>query len=149
MPTLLLIGLSNLFGIQILVPMDKELVVVHSVSLGAVTNLVLNSILIPIYGVSGAAIGTLVAEFLVTIYQAFYLRDFLSKIIYPLDYIKLLLSAIIAGGVSLLITFIISINNNFFELVISFIVFSFMYFITLVVVREKTFLSVVENFKRN
>ena len=149
MPTLLLIGLSNLFGIQILVPMDKELVVVHSVSLGAVTNLVLNSILIPIYGVSGAAIGTLVAEFLVTIYQAFYLRDFLSKIFYPVDYIKILLSAIIAGGVSSLISFLISINNNFFELVISFIMFSFVYFITLVVVREKTFLSIIESFKRN
>ena len=109
----------------------------------------MNSILIPIYGVSGAAIGTLVAEFLVTIYQAFYLRDFLSKIIYPVDYTKILLSAIIAGGVSLLISFLISINNNFFELVISFIVFSFVYFITLVVVREKTFLSIIESFKRN
>ena len=149
MPTLLLIGLSNWFGIQILVPMDRELVVVHSVSLGAVTNLVLNSILIPIYGVSGAALGTLIAEFLVTIYQAFYLRDFLSKIIYPVDYTKILLSAIIAGGVSSLISFLISINNNFFELVISFIVFSFVYFITLVVVREKTFLSIIESFKRN
>lgn len=149
MPTLLLIGLSNLFGIQILVPMDRELVVVHSVSLGAVTNLVLNSILIPIYGVSGAALGTLVAEFLVTIYQAFYLRDFLSKIIYPVDYMKILLSAIIAGGVSSLISFLISINNNFFELVISFIVFGLMYFITLIVLREKTFLSIIESFKRN
>ncbi|MCE2228679.1 oligosaccharide flippase family protein, partial [Streptococcus thermophilus] len=149
MPTLLLIGLSNLFGIQILVPMDRELVVVHSVSLGAVTNLVLNSILIPIYGVSGAALGTLVAEFLVTIYQAFYLRDFLSKIIYPVDYMKILLSAIIAGGVSSLISFLISINNNFFELVISFIVFGLMYFITLIVFREKTFLSIIESFKRN
>ena len=149
MPTLLLIGLSNLFGIQILVPMDRELVVVHSVSLGAVTNLVLNSILIPIYGVSGAALGTLIAEFLVTIYQAFYLRDFLSKIIYPVDYMKILLSAIIAGGVSSLISFLISINNNFFELVISFIVFGLMYFITLIVFREKTFLSIIESFKRN
>ena len=129
--------------------MDKELVVVYSVSLGAVTNLVLNSILIPIYGVSGAAIGTLVAEFFVTIYQAFYLRDFLSKIIYPVDYMKILLSAIIAGGVSSLITFFISINNNFFELVISFIVFSFMYFISLIVIREKTFLSTIESFMRN
>lgn len=149
MPTLLLIGLSNLFGIQILVPMDRELVVVHSVSLGAVTNLVLNSILIPIYGVSGAALGTLIAEFLVTIYQAFYLRDFLSKIIYPVDYMKILLSAIIAGGVSSLISFLISINNNFFELVISFIVFGLMYFITLIVFRDKTFLSIIESFKRN
>ena len=62
---------------------------------------------------------------------------------------KILLSAIITGGVSSLISFLISINNNFFELVISFIVFGLMYFITLIVLREKTFLSIIESFKRN
>ena len=67
MPTLILIGLSNLFGIQILIPLGKEKKVLFAEILGAITDLILNAILIPPLGAKGAAIGTLAAEAVVTV----------------------------------------------------------------------------------
>lgn len=69
MPTLLFIGLSNILGIQILVPIGGEKVVLWSEIGGAVTDLILNALLIPRMGAAGAAIGTLAAEFVVVAYQ--------------------------------------------------------------------------------
>lgn len=62
MPTVLLIGLTNIMGIQTLVPLGKEKVVLKSEIAGAITDLALNLILIPNFRAAGAAAGTLAAE---------------------------------------------------------------------------------------
>ena len=67
MPTLLFIGLTNIMGIQMLVPLGKEKYVLYSEIAGAIVDLVLNAILIPFMGAAGAAIGTLAAEAVVWI----------------------------------------------------------------------------------
>lgn len=69
MPTLILIGLSNVTGVQILVPTGKGIYVLYSEIAGAVTDLILNAILIPVIQSSGATIGTLVAEVVVLMVQ--------------------------------------------------------------------------------
>ena len=65
MPTLILIGASNVLGIQMLVPLGKEQTVLYSEVTGAIVDVILNAILIPQYGASGAAVGTLIAELVV------------------------------------------------------------------------------------
>lgn len=72
MPTILLIGLTNIIGIQILVAMGRGKNTLYSVLAGAVTDLILNIILIPKYGAIGAAIGTLIAEIVVLLVQYHY-----------------------------------------------------------------------------
>lgn len=69
MPTLLLIGVSNITGIQILVPMGQEKVVLHSEVAGAVTDLIFNAALIPYFRAAGAAAGTVAAEAVVLVWQ--------------------------------------------------------------------------------
>lgn len=69
MPTLILIGFSNLCGIQILVPLGLEKKVLYSELVGAVTDIAVNLCLIPSMGAEGAAIGTLIAEAVVLLYQ--------------------------------------------------------------------------------
>lgn len=69
MPTLLLIGMTNVMGIQILVPLGREQLVLYSEIAGAVVDLVANAVLIPQYASTGAAIGTLLAELVVWIVQ--------------------------------------------------------------------------------
>ena len=69
MPTLILIGFSNICGIQILVPLGLEKHVLYSEVLGAVTDICINSRLIPSMGAKGAAVGTLAAEAVVLLYQ--------------------------------------------------------------------------------
>ncbi len=86
MPTLLFIGLTNIMGLQMLVPMGKEKYVMSSEIVGAVVDLILNASLIPIFGASGAAIGTVVAEFAVWIVQFLCLRDYIKQIYSNINY---------------------------------------------------------------
>lgn len=62
MPTLLLIGLTNIMGIQMLVPLGQEKVVLYSEIAGVIVDCILNALLIPRITSAGAAIGTLAAE---------------------------------------------------------------------------------------
>lgn len=66
-PIILVIGLSNVIGIQILFPMGKVNIVIKATAIGALTNVVLNFFLIPLYQHNGAAISTICAETVVTI----------------------------------------------------------------------------------
>lgn len=97
MPTLLFIGLSNVLGIQILTPMGKETVVLWSIVAGAVVDVILNAVLIPVYGPSGAAAGTTVAEFVVLVVQFVVLREEVLPSFRRIRYDKILL-ALVAGA---------------------------------------------------
>ena len=74
MPTLLFIGLTNIMGIQTLIPLGKEKVVLYSEIAGAVADLLLNVALIPSMASAGAAIGTVVTEGVVFAVQFWALR---------------------------------------------------------------------------
>ena len=74
MPTLLFIGLTNIMGIQTLIPLGKEKVVLYSEIAGAVADLLLNVALIPSMASAGAAIGTVVADGVVFAVQFWALR---------------------------------------------------------------------------
>lgn len=77
-PIILFISWSNLFGVQIMIPMKKENYLTISVTLGATINFILNLTLIPKYQALGAVIGTVVAEFTVTIVQIILVRKLIS-----------------------------------------------------------------------
>ena len=68
-PTIFLIGITNILGIQTLVPLGKEKTVLQSEIAGAIVDLILNFILIPHFQATGAAIGTLTAEAVVLAIQ--------------------------------------------------------------------------------
>lgn len=98
MPTLLLIGITNILGIEILVPLGREKVVLHSEIAGAITDVVLNLILIPEFKSSGAAIGTLVAEMVVFIYQYMALRKEVGYAFRNISYIKIFIGMLFAAA---------------------------------------------------
>ena len=79
MPTLLFIGMTNILGMQILVPLGREKTVLLSEIVGAVVNLALNWLLIPPLGAVGAAVGTVVAEAAVWVVQCVCLRDLVKQ----------------------------------------------------------------------
>ena len=74
MPTIALIGFSNVTGMQILVPLGGEKYVLYSEIAGAAVDIVINALLIPTMAASGAAIGTTVAEIVVLCVQCFFIR---------------------------------------------------------------------------
>ena len=98
MPTVLFIGLTGLMGIQILVPLGREKMVLYSVVTGAVVDMVINALLIPKMAATGAAIGTLVAEAVVLAVQLYVLRkDNIKEAFAPIQYWKII-AAVAAGS---------------------------------------------------
>lgn len=75
MPTLLLKGLTNLSGMEILIPLGKEKSVFKSQICGILGDIFLNILFIPKFGVSGAAVATVFAELIVLIVQFYYIKN--------------------------------------------------------------------------
>lgn len=97
MPTIIFIGLTNIIGIQLLVPLEKEKLVLYSTCAGAVVNVILNAFLIPEMGASGAAWGTVAAEAVVLIVQVVFTRGVLKEIIGNLHILRIAVSLLAAG----------------------------------------------------
>lgn len=91
----LIIGCSNVVGIQLLVPTEREKLLTVSVVAGAVVNLFLNLWLIRLWGSTGAAIASLAAELAVTGVQFFFVRREISV----LKVLKILLRYLLYGGI--------------------------------------------------
>jgi O-antigen/teichoic acid export membrane protein len=85
----LLIGLSNVFGLQILTPMGKDKFLTFSVLLGTITSLFLNFILIPLYQERGAAITNIITELVVTGATLYFTSKFIKL---DFDYLFILKS---------------------------------------------------------
>lgn len=75
---ILMIGWSNVLGVQYLLPIHKQKEFTISVTLGAIVNMILNIPLIKMWGLNGAMIATSIAEFSVTLYQLFIVKRSLS-----------------------------------------------------------------------
>lgn len=149
MPTLFLIGISNLLGIQILVPMDRENAVLKSVVLGGIVDLVLNIILIPRFGATGAAISNVMAELLVTVYQVYVLRDFLKTILPEIKFFKNILSTLVASSVSFAIYNLSLVGqSSFWVLASSATVFGVSYFLMNILFKEDFTHYLLQSFKR-
>lgn len=80
MPSVVFIGISNIIGMQMLVPAGKEKKVVIAAFIGAAVDLALNMILIPRYASAGAAAATLAAEICVTSYMIYAAGTFRKEI---------------------------------------------------------------------
>lgn len=134
MPTLIFIGLTNLIGIQMLVPLGKETLVLWSEIAGAAADLFLNAILIPNYGAVGAAIGTLVAELVVLAVQLFFVKDSLKKLFCNVHCFKLFIANLAAVGCSFGLIF--TNWSSFTTLFVSAILFFGAYVLCLLLLKE-------------
>lgn len=94
-PLVLIIGFSNVFGLQYLIPTKRDLKYTIAILIGAGSNLILNLILIPLYWSFGAVIASITAELLVTLCMAI----FIHKEISLLKIIKISIKYIISGAI--------------------------------------------------
>lgn len=78
-PIIIFIPMSNVFGIQYLLPLNRMRAFTLSVTFGAVLNIIINFALIPLLGVIGATVATVISEFAVTAYQYLSIRKEFSS----------------------------------------------------------------------
>lgn len=135
MPTLIFIGLTNIMGIQMLIPLGREKVVLYSEIAGAIVDLVINTILIPIMASSGAAIGTLVAEMVVWTVQYIALKEDVKEAYVKIRYLPIVIGLAISALFSMPIKLLGL--SSFFTLLLSAIVFFGIYLVVLTVAKEK------------
>ena len=93
--TLPFLSFANVLRTQYLIPREKDRIYIKSVFLGAITNLIMNLIFIPLYGSIGACIGTIAAEFAVMFYQAMAIRKELPIKEYVIKSIPYFIKAIL------------------------------------------------------
>lgn len=149
-PLIVIIGFSNVFGLQFLVPchMDKKYTI--SIIAGAATNFCLNSVLICFWGSYGAAIATIVAETVVSVVMLCYIRKYIRFGQIVLDSWKYLT----AGGIMFLFEhfsfrcFAPSVAHTAFMIITG----AAVYFVLLLIMKEEFlysfFSTVKKKFKR-
>lgn len=100
MPTLVFIGLTNIIGMQMMVPLGMERQVLYSEIAGAAVNIIINFFLIPELGCCGAAIGTLAAEIVVFFVQLYVMRKSVVFLLQKMSYGKLTAAILAAAAAS-------------------------------------------------
>ena len=156
MPTLFFIGMTYVTGLEMLVPMGKEKYTLYSFIAGAVTDLILNFLLIPKMASSGAAIGTLTAEFMVLVVQVYFLRQEVMPVFRKFPWWKLLIALTAGTAASVWNRFVtyssISALDNFIELLISAVLFFGVYGAALILMKEpiamESLYTLVSKFRR-
>ena len=140
-PLFIIIGLSNITGLQYFVPCNKVTQYTTSLICGSIINLGFNLILIPKYQAAGASIASVVAEFFVTLVQfifVFKIGDL--KVSHILRFsIKYLCAGVVATIFST--TVITLLPYGWITLIIAIIVGLFTYLLTLFILRDKLLLG--------
>lgn len=142
MPTILLIGLTNITGMQILVPQNEEKTVLYSVIGGALVDFLLNLALISLLGSTGAAIGTLAAETAVLIIQFARLRRPLRRLSRRIEWGPLLWGMLFASPILLISSSLLN-AGPFWRLAVCAILFFGVYGVVLLLRRESILMQLL------
>lgn len=134
-PIILFIGLSNIGGIQYLVPTGKQKEFTKSVTIGAISNVIFNIILIKFFKSTGAAIASVISEIVVCVVQYPYIKD----IVNIKDILKISYKYFISGIIMLISIFMlqnqlsVSILNTVIEIIVGMII----YIAILIVIKDE------------
>lgn len=102
--TLPFLSFANVIRTQYLIPREKDKIYIVSVSLGAITNLLFNLILIPKLASVGACIGTIAAEITVMMYQIISVRKELNI----KEYLKNIMSFFVKATIMFICIYLIN-----------------------------------------
>ncbi len=91
------LSIGNLFGTQVLIIVNRERELMYTVFAGAITNVILNSILIQNYYQNGAAVASVIAEIIVMILQYYFAKKFLPKLLDIKFFSSLICASILTG----------------------------------------------------
>lgn len=105
-PIILMVAISNIFGIQVLFPKGKINIVTLCCGIGAVADLMLNLCLIPLFSYIGTSIAYLGAEVATTVSMYFIGRRYIPIIYFKKSHLTYVLGCIVMAfvlyGISLL-----------------------------------------------
>lgn len=146
-PIIFFIGLSGVLGIQILYPQGQENRVIICTAIGALLNLILNFITIPLWSHLGAAISTLCAEVAVTISMMYVGRHFIPINWKNKLFFNYIIATLFMGTAIILLTLIPM--NNWEYLVTTTLLGSCIYICYLIKSKDDLIINILSKLKHN
>ena len=136
MPILIVSGLSNVSGNQVLIPQGRDSKFMQAVGVGAIVDIVLNIIFMPRYAAIGAAIATLIAETTQMLIQLYFSREDILLYIRR----KTIVNALFASIIPAVLIYFIRKNVNincFINIIITSCIFFLVYAIVLLLIKDE------------
>lgn len=145
-PIILFIGLSNVIGTQYLLPTKRQKEFTISVVCGAVINFIINMSLIWNYGAIGASIGTVIAEFAVTVIQIYFVR----KDFNILKIIKSARNYLLASGIMFVVCLIINniVRKPYFSMALQVAIGGIVYLTILIILEDKFVFGIIDRIRK-
>lgn len=145
-PVIIFIAFSTTIGSQYLISIKKQNIHTMSVLSGAISNVILNFILIPKFSSIGAVIGTVFAELLIVLIEVIYITT--KKHIKLSDIFNNICKYIISGIFMYIVLKIIANNMeiSILNTIIQIIFGVFIYCLGLLILKDDFFMSIINKF---
>lgn len=137
-------GLTGVIGTQTLTSLNRENQVLYSVIVGAVSDFLLNLIMIPLWGSAGAALATTIAEYLVLITQLYLARDVVGAAIKRVKFRRYGNTTLLSLIPTIIITKL-PLSSVFLRLILTAIVFFGCYGLILYLCKDKLLYKLLDN----
>lgn len=146
-PLIIIISLNNLIGIQFLVSTQNQNKYIFAVSIGAITNFILNIILIKQLDTIGATIASVISESIILLTEIYYFKKIINNISILKNSLKYILFGIIMFIVSYLSGNIFgpTIYGTIFQVIIGICTYA----ILLIISKDKFILNYIKQLKNS
>ena len=134
---LILSAITNILGIQILLPLKKDKQLLFSVLCAAAVDVIANFLLVPKLAAVGTALSVIAAELSVLIVQIIILRQYIKILFSGLQLHKIIIALLIAIACALFVREIVVNTSTLIIFLCSSSVFFLAYFIILLLLKEK------------
>lgn len=140
---IIFLPIGTFFGGQILLPNDKESIVFKVAVTGMISNILLNFLMIPKYGIEGAAFATVFTETLICLYRGYQVKKIYSDYRFiTKERINYFISGMISSG-------ILTLLNNFktekriYNILFFASIYTCTYFGILIILKDKNLIIIV------
>ncbi len=137
LPIIIFISMSRFYASQLLLPLDKEKNIFYISLIGLISNFSLNIIFIPKYGILGAAIGTVISEFIVFNCRLLAVKKVFKEYkVFTKKRIIYIFAALFSYIFNELLCGIVEFENLFFKIFITVLLYGIIYLIILIFFKE-------------
>lgn len=138
-------SIGNLYGVQVLVAFGKEKTLFYTTVLGAISNVLMNITLIPVFQQNGAAIASVLSELAVCIYQYIAAHRQINAELDKRDLYKMIIATTVMAVIVYVIVHIVS--NTIIAIIFSCLVGVGVYFIVTFLLHVKTSIQILNKIR--
>ena len=145
-PIIFIIAVGNFLNVQVFLPEGKENYCLYIQFISGILNFCINLFLIPRFSLAGAAIGSITAEFAVTIMSIFLAKKYFNFFSFTKNICKYMFNSLVMG---IIIYFIKNnLSNDFQILLICIFTGAFIYGILLFIEKDPYFMETINSLNK-